>query len=64
MMGFIRALQAERRLQNPEVAKLSQVAGRSQMADSPHLGQTLEGSFSAVLKPNFASKYSMELGSI
>ena len=26
-------------------------------------GQTLEGSFSAVSKPNFASKYSLELGS-
>ena len=27
-------------------------------------GQTLQGSFSAVSKPNFASKYSLELGSI
>ena len=26
--------------------------------------QTLQGSFSAVSKPNFASKYSLELGSI
>ena len=26
-------------------------------------GQTLQGSFSAVSKPNFASKYSLELGS-
>ena len=27
-------------------------------------GQTSQGSFSAVSKPNFASKYSLELGSV
>ena len=36
----------------------------SEQVPEAAIGQTVEGSFSAVSKPNFASKHSLELGSI
>ena len=52
-------------LPGPVLDLLSAFAGQSACSGWEALGgPTLEGSFSAVSKPTFASKYALELGSI